>query len=314
MASVWSRVTGRGAAGANPLATDLKKITHSGVLALPKELFTSVIEASNQSEEDRRTIMMHLRECLAEPTGKHWRRISGGLALVEALLKDGSTVLLAETAEGRHFDLVQRLSFLEHWDYSDKRIMNIVRSKAETLRKQVVVAMESAELKNTEDAIKGKDTEDTMKDTASTCSPDSSSAATQVSASSSNSMRGFGSDDMFGESPPVDVTETSKRTMVLNNIVTVGHNDDTTSESEGDADAPVRFGKSKKMTARERNERSSRASVNSGSEVESTETAPSKPATSAPAQTVDLLSVCTETAPSAPATSAPVQTVDLLSF
>lgn len=289
MAAAWSRVTGRGAAGANPLAADLKKITHSGVLDLPKELFTPVIEASNQSEEDRRVIMMHVRECLAEPTGKHWRRISGGLAIIEALLKDGSTALLAETAEGRHFDLVQRLSFLEHWDYSDKRIMNVVRSKAETLRKQVVVAMESAQLKNTEDAIKGKDMEDTVKDTASTCSPDSSSAATQVSTSSSNPMKGFGSDDMFSESPPVDVSETSKRTMVLNNIVSVGHNDDTTSESEGDSKAPVRFSNAKKMTARERNERS-RASANSGSEVESTETASSKPTTLAPVQTVDLLS------------------------
>jgi len=291
MASVWARVTGRGAAGATSLADDLKKITHSGVLDLPKELFTPVIEASNKSEEDRRVIMMHLRECLAEPSGKHWRRISGGLAIVEALVKDGSTVLLVETAEGRHFDLVQRLSFLEHWDYSDKRIMNIIRSKAETLRKQVVPAMENAELKDTEDAIKSKDTEDTMNDTTSTCSLDSSSAATQTSTSSGNSMRGFGSDDMFGESPPVDVMVAAKRTMVLNNIVTIGHTDDTTSESEGVSDAQARFGNKKKMTARERNERSSRACANSESEVESMETVHTKPATLAPVQTVDLLSL-----------------------
>jgi hypothetical protein len=299
MAAAWSRVTGRGAAAnAKPLAADLKKVTHSAVLDIPKELFTPVVEASN-FEEDRREIMSHLRACLSEPSGKHWHRITGGLALLEALLKSGSPSLIVETAEGRHFDLVQRLSFLEHWDYSDKRVMNMVRSKSEALRKQVVPLIENAALKDSEDALM---------ETASTCSPGSASTLTKDTSSTCskdvaseycdprvivNTSKGFGSNDMSGDLGPRVAVETSKRTMILNNIVTVGHSDETTSESEGNEDgacAPVRFREQKKMTARERNERSTRARGDFSDSEGSSKDAPlaSEPHKS-PAQTVNLL-------------------------
>lgn len=290
ISAAWSRVTGRApttgtGTGSKTLQADLKRITHSGVLDIPKELLTPVIEAS-VNEEDRPEIMKHLRECLAEPLGKHWRRIYGGLVLVEALIKSGSPALISETAEGRHFDLVQRLSFLEHFDNTDKRVMNNVRKKAEALRREVVPLLQGAVIKDAEDACK---------DTASTCSPGSVSTAVTHSTTATNSSAtsggyaGFGSDDMPSEaSKPVE----NKRTMILNNIVSVGHNDDTTSESEGGEDkrAPVRFREQKKMSTKDRNDRSRRTQNSSSDSDDGSEPKQqSKPVVQAPAHTVDLL-------------------------
>jgi len=243
---------------------------------------TPVIEASN-NEEDRPEIMKHLRECLAEPAGKHWRRIYGGLVLVEALIKNGSPMLLTETAEGRHFDLVQRLSFLEHFENTDKRVMNNVRKKAEGLRKEVVPLIQSAGLP--------KDIEDT-KDTVSTCSGATTTITRSTAASSST---GFGSDDICGDVPKTDPCEQPKRTMILNNIVTVGHNDDTTSESEGGEarQNSVQYREPRRMNAKERNERSRRARDNSSDSDDGAKeqgySRESKPVAQAPAHTVDLL-------------------------
>lgn len=276
VAAAWSRVTGRGG-NSKSIMADLKKITHSEVLDVPKDLFAPVVEASHR-EEDRQEIMKHLRECLAEPSGKHWRRIMGGLLLVETLMKNASPVLLAETAEGRHFDLVQRLSFLEVYDNTDKRVANTVRHKAEALRKEVVPLLQSASLKDTEDA---------MRDTASTCSPGTGSTMTRSTTFSS--CKGFGSDDLFVEGSTIE-PEVAKGVMILNNIVAVGHNDDTTDESDGNEDkkrAPVQFREQKRQTARERNQRNGLRSDSTDSESDNAE--PSKPVVQAVTQNVDLL-------------------------
>merc|ERR1719498_1599422 len=75
--------------------------------------------------------MNHLRIRLSETEGKNWRRIYGSLVLVEQLLQRGSSVLMTEAAEGQHFDLVQRLSFLEKFVYRDDiRVQAMVRGKA----------------------------------------------------------------------------------------------------------------------------------------------------------------------------------------
>lgn len=279
-------MTGRGAAGKKTLPADLKKITHSEVLDIPKELLDPVVEAS-LNEDDRPEIMKHLRECLAEPAGKHWRRIYGGLVLAEALIKNGSPALISETAEGRHFDLVQRLSFLESFENADKRVMGNVRKKAEALRKEVVPLLQSANLKDCEEAAK---------DTASTCSPGAVSVITQstscTASSSTATATGFGSDDFPSGAPQANAPEAAKGTMVLNNIVRVGHNDDTTSESEGgEAGAPVRYQEPRRKTARERNEQSRRGQGSSSDSDDSAKepAVQSKPAAQAPAPEVDLL-------------------------
>jgi len=284
ISAAWSRMTGRGAAAGNQtLPADLKRITHSGVMDIPKELLTPVIEAS-LSEDDRQVIMKHLRECLAEPKGEHWRRVHAGLVLWEELVKSGSPALISETAEGRHFDIVQRLSFLEHFDCTDKRSMNSVRRKAEALRKLVVPLIQDASLKDTEDAK--------TVETTSTGSPGSSvchSVITSSSATPSTStMTGFGSEDVCGIAPAVEPDR--KRNMILNNIVAVGHSEDTTSESEGGDDkrAPVQYREPRRMSAKARNEKIRKGS-SSDSEGENFFQSVQKAATQAPAQTVNLL-------------------------
>jgi len=306
ISAAWSRVTGRGAAGKKTLPADLKRITHSEVLDIPKELLTPVIEAS-VNEEDRPEIMNHLRECLCEPAGKNWRRVYAGLVLAEALVKNGSPDLLSETAEGRHFDLVQRLSFLEHFDNTDKRVMNNIRKKAEALRKEVVPILQGAAVREIDDS----------KDTASTCSPvpstvtGSTAVSSTATASGPDSSRtGFGSDD-FNDDNPMFAPEAPKGIMILNGIVSVGHSDDTTSESEGGEDkarmsGSVHYREPKKMTAKARNERSRRGQ---GHSSDSDEAPQSKPAAAAAAAAASEPSGWAGYSAQAPA---PAQTVDLL--
>jgi len=283
-------MTGQGAT-AKTLPADLKRITHSGVLDIPKELLTPVVDAA-ANEVDRPEIMKHLRECLAEPNGKHWRRVFGALVLVEALVKNGSEQLMDETAEGRHFDLVQRLSFLEVYENSDKRVMNNIRKKAQALRKDVIPLLQNADGSSLNKKEDSNDNASTCSpgDNVSTCSPGTESTTTKSSTTSLYTT-GFGSADVCADVPKIDSSEASKRTMILNNIVTVGHSEDTTSESEGGQDktqAAVRYREPHRMTAKERDQR--RNGSSSDSEAGSHDSAPeSKPATQTPAHTVDLL-------------------------
>lgn len=250
--------------GGNPLETDLKRVTESGVIDIPKELLSVIAEASH-SEHDRRVIMHHLRECLAEPSGKRWRRVHAGLCLAEDLLKTGAPELLVETAEGRHFDLIQRLSLLEHFECTnDKRVQNMVRTKATALRSEAVPRLETAsELQPCDQA---KD----MKDTSSTCSPGMASVSSCSTASSANA--------------PSWNNEKEKGQMILNGIVAVGHRDDTTSESSGDeAPRPVAFRDAKRPAARRREAREAKEPKEASLGRSSPAHAPKA------AQTVDLL-------------------------
>jgi len=278
-------MTGRGAAAGNKtLPADLKRITHSGVLDIPKEFLTPVVEAS-LSEDDRQVIMKHLRECLAEPKGEHWRRVHAGLVLCEELVKSGSPALITETAEGRHFDIVQRLSFLEHFDCTDKRSMNSVRRKAEALRKLVVPLIQDASLKDMEDAKTVETTSTGSLGSDSVCQSVITASSTTPSTST---MTGFGSDDVCGVAPAVEPDR--KLNMILNNIVAVGHSEDTTSESEGGDDkrAPVQYREPRRMSAKARNEQR-RGGNPSDSEGDSQEVSMQKASTKAPDQTVNLL-------------------------
>merc|ERR1712048_972380 len=105
--------------------------------------------------------------------------------------KRGSSELVAETAEGRHFDLVQRLSFLEHSAFDDKRVQGMIRTKAETLRKETIDLLQNADLKDREVA------RDPKLETASTCSPESVPSIT--SGPSVISSSGSGPDDVASD-------------------------------------------------------------------------------------------------------------------
>jgi hypothetical protein len=265
MAGFFRALTGaksQDVAGTKPLPAELKRITHSSFLSsaadVPADALASVAQAS-QNESDRREIMKHLSECMAESSGKHWRRVYGGLVLLEDLLKSGSPELVNETAEGHHFDLVQRLSFLAAYNISDKTAQGMVRTKAGVLRKDLLPLLEAAALRDKELASS------VAMETASTCSPGSTISGDQ--SVSGVSTVGFGPDDL----PDVqkDAEQTPKK-MVLNNIVTVGHSDDTTSESEcGDGSVQaVRFGKPTRMSTRARDERSSQGKGNVSDEAQ----------------------------------------------
>jgi len=214
MAGLLARFRG---GGASPLELDLQKVTESGVIAIPKDLVKAVVQCSH-SEEDRRMIMQHIRECLAEPSAIRWRRAHAALILVEDILKNGAQELFDETAEGRHFDLVQRLSLLEKFECTtDKRVQNMIRSKASSMRAEVVSRLQTA------------GDSSSVCDHASTCS--SGDARTTCSTAASGSI---GSCISSSESGGVPWRPQGQ--MVLNGIVAVGHTDDTTSESSGGED------------------------------------------------------------------------------
>lgn len=203
MASLFSRAFG----GGDSLDADLKRVTESGVVEVPKDLLKAVAQATH-NEDDRRQIMRHLRECLAEPSGKRWRRVYAGLLLVEELSKNASRELIVETAEGHHFDLVQRLSLLEHFECtSDRRVQNMVRSKATALRGEVMPQLQT---------VTDGPSVEAGRECASTCSPGAAPSSCSTASTSASAPWKPGG------------------TMVLNGIVAVGHTDDTTSESSGE--------------------------------------------------------------------------------
>jgi hypothetical protein len=218
MAGLLARFRGN---GANPLEVDLKKVTESGVIEIPKDLVKAVVQCT-YNEEDRRTIMRHVRECLAEPSAIRWRRTYAALILVEDLLKNGAQELFDETAEGHHFDLVQRLSLLEMFECTtDKRVQNMVRSKASGMRGEVVSRLQTA-----------GDSSSVAKahcENESTSSPGTAHSTCSTVASGS-----MGSNTSSSESTGAPWRPEGQ--MVLNGIVAVGHTDDTTSESSGAED------------------------------------------------------------------------------
>jgi len=206
--------------------------------------------------------MRHLQQCLAENSGSKWLRVYAGLTVVTDLLKRGSPLIFVEAAEGRHFDLVQRLSFLEHFQHTnDKRAQNLVRNKAGPLRAQVVARLQEASA-----------AECVGEDIDSTGSPGMASIASVSTAASSLPAK-------------------PKTPGIISSIVTVGHSDDTTSESsEGEASKSARLQNKTLKTKRERLHKTS-----SGSSSDSDGPSARHPAAQAPAQalaaapSVDLL-------------------------
>lgn len=282
----------------NSLQADLKRVTESGVLEVPEALLAPVLEFAH-GQDDRKEIMRHLQGCLSEPSIAKWRRVYAGLVLTEALVQKGPPELLAETSMGLHFDLTQRLAFLEGWSNEEERkVQNTIRTKAKALRAELVTRMQEANEIN-----------ESLKDTASTGSPGTRSVLTSISTNTGPS--GFGSDAPM----PMNVERPQGGQLVLNGIVAVGHHDDTTSdESEGEG--------CRKAVSYRGNRRSSQAKRNSASSAakETTlaasgqqqaaaavlqPTPEASPAPAAPAPTAPAAAPAT-----APAAPAPVDLLD----
>jgi hypothetical protein len=173
-----------------PLNIHLKRITDAaytrqsiGGVAVAGELLAPIIAESHDAD-CRREIMKHIRECMSETHGKKWQRIFGGLVLTEELLQHGSPDLVIECAHGHHFDLIQKVSFLEKFDAtahgcSDRRAQNVIRTKATELNKNLVPWLQKAsseELPQNAGLL--------IKDTLSSCSFDRLSNATPSTAAS----------------------------------------------------------------------------------------------------------------------------------
>jgi len=147
--------------------------------------------------------MRHLCDCLSEPTGKRWQRIYGGLVLTEKLVQQGSHILIVETAHGHHFDLVQKVSFLEHFDLaargcSDRHAEQCVRKKASELRSMLVPQLERASAEELPQNV-GLG----IKDSASVRSPGSLSLCTTADMSlGGSSLRSGSSADNFTDPGP----------------------------------------------------------------------------------------------------------------
>lgn len=116
------------------LESALRHATHSDKADVSKDDLLAISQSSHH-EDDRRLIMRHLSVCLCDTASSKWKRVNAALTVVDNLLRTGSPELVVETASGAHFDLIQRLSFLEKFEYSfDKRIEKLIRGKAMLLR------------------------------------------------------------------------------------------------------------------------------------------------------------------------------------
>ncbi|CAE8584621.1 unnamed protein product [Polarella glacialis] len=120
--------------GSAQLQANLRGVTEVGLDAPKEDVLAALAQASHDPDQ-RWEIMRHLQDCLAEPTRVRWRRIHGGLTLLDVMLRRGAPALVADAAQGLHFDAVQRLTFLQQYEYADdRRVELLIRQKASALR------------------------------------------------------------------------------------------------------------------------------------------------------------------------------------
>jgi len=105
-------------------------------------------------------------------------------------MQHGSPELLTEVARGHHFDLVQKVSFLENFDAaargcSDRRAQKTIREKAIDLRAMLVPLLEKA---RAEELLEGKDAASECSSGESTAAPSTAASSTQNSPSSECSI------------------------------------------------------------------------------------------------------------------------------
>lgn len=200
----------------SPLEAELRRITDADLIDVPaKAALTSIIQATHD-EGNRREIMRHLNSCLSEKTPDQWRRIHGGLALLEQVVQRGAHALMVETAEGHHFDLVQRLAFLDHFECrSDQRVQSMVRQKAGVLRTELISRMQEA-----------LDGEPRSLSSTSASGGDANGSAPNGAVASSKFARKARA-------------YTSRNALVVDGLVSVGHRDDTDSDSAGSVGPPL---------------------------------------------------------------------------
>eukprot|EP00811_Abedinium_folium_P005753 NODE_15295_length_1058_cov_2.820623.p1 GENE.NODE_15295_length_1058_cov_2.820623~~NODE_15295_length_1058_cov_2.820623.p1 ORF type:complete len:285 (+),score=90.90 NODE_15295_length_1058_cov_2.820623:161-1015(+) len=241
------------------LEINLRSITEGDSIDVPKDVMTSVVQASHQAY-DRREIMKHVQDCLTETNNKRWRRIYCALMLIERLLQNGGSVLVNEIGEGHHFDLVQHLSSLEKFEYgTDRRVQGSVRTMAGSLRDDLLKRLHAAGGHSAAVAATTAPIA-TGSSSAQETADSRRASATVGGATAGGAAAGFVQKDN-NQPKPVD---SQKGQTVLNGIVAVGHRDDSTSDSSGD-ERPVRHaGAAKPREARHAPARSRGGGGNAG--------------------------------------------------
>lgn len=232
------------------LTTDLRSITESGVIDIPKALLDNIVEASS-IEESRKEIMVHLRECLKEPSGKKWKRVHAAVVVAEDLLGQGrgAPELVGEIASGLHFDLIQRLAFLEVYQHNESHAQNMIRSKAKALRATLVPKFAHAfDQAPVEAPAKPSPAELQKQDTASTCSTCGFGSGDSIIAPSETSPS-------HGAAAGPQQAGAQRMLYSLGHFVACGHNDDTTDESSGDEEQKRRKAQRKKASEEKRMQR-----------------------------------------------------------
>lgn len=127
----------------NNLQADLWQLTDTGYVDSSSHLLNRVVKACSDPD-DRHVIMRHLQEHLS--ISSNWRHLLGGLTLLLELVKHGPSMLFVEIGNGYHFDPVQRLSFLENFQYAeDPRVQKLIRNKAMSLRTALMQRMRSGD-------------------------------------------------------------------------------------------------------------------------------------------------------------------------
>jgi len=216
------------------LEAELKRATDAETIDAPKDALLAITRASN-NEDDRRTIMRHIYGCLAEQASCQWRRVFLGLVVIEELLKNGDPLLVKETAEGGHFDLVQRLTFLAKYEFgNDKRVESMVRRKADGLRSAWLEKQNEAQGLPACSSVAPAAT--SKSPSASATSAPSNDKAGAKSFSSNAGAKSFSSNDIgTGTLPGEFQAESGKNRNYggLGGLVSVGHNEDTTDEESG---------------------------------------------------------------------------------
>lgn len=226
MASFLSGLMG----SSNPLQADLKRVTSADVCDSPKEEMEKICRASFMPD-DRKTIMLHLQSCFADTSGKQWRRVFGALLLLENLVRKGSPAVVRELADGIHFDIVQRLTFLGHFEFaSDKRVEALVREKAKTLRTDLLERMQRDQ--PVEDS-----TSQLISLNASPSSPSSHGAESKEEGKQRPPPPPPSQQPMSWAPNPSNWLPKDQNRVLVNGLVSVGHNEDTTDEESGGEDS-----------------------------------------------------------------------------
>jgi hypothetical protein len=192
-----------------PPKTELEKLLDSVTRAadsidVNQNALESVVRAC-ADEADRRAIMRHLSQSLMESGSSQWRSVYLGLQVLEELFARGPPELVHEAATGAHFDVVQRLSFLEKYEMGiDLRVQNLVRRKAATMKASWMKRQVEEELGVDAPAVPQR-TQSAGTKTPGARSTKSYKTATSVMSVDTDSSGGEGGKHRYSSDPRVNV-------------------------------------------------------------------------------------------------------------